>query len=167
MPNKNIRRKIDTEVIEFQGVYYTRRPGKKYYKAWRYDRDTGKQWADALHRAVWRHHNGDIPAGRDVHHVDGNYDNNAPDNLALISRSDHAKLHNHFAKFNARPDADAVRRRAVAIGWAQAAYKQYTCLRCGADFQSRRVNLPPKFCSKRCCGNHNRQLRRARLRSGG
>lgn len=31
--------------------------------------------------------------GFDVHHVDGNHDNNSPDNLVLIEHSDHMWLH--------------------------------------------------------------------------
>lgn len=160
------RRKPDTEVVVFNGVAYTRRPGKKYYKAWRYDRETKKSWADALHRAIWRHHHGPIPDGHDVHHKDGDYNNNVIDNLELITRRDHATLHDHFATVNARPDADAMRRRAVQIGWEKAPYKDYVCLECSAAFKSRRINLPPKFCSKRCCGNYNRRRRNARLRPG-
>lgn len=162
-----IVRKPDTEVREFQGVFYTRRPGKKYFKAWRYDASIGRSFADSLHRAIWKHHYGPIPDGHDVHHIDGDYNNNVPENLAIITRSEHAKLHNHFAKVNARPDADEQRKRAREIGWAKAPYRDYKCLECSKDFQSRRVNLPPKFCSKRCCGNFNRRARCARLRSGG
>lgn len=34
-----------------------------------------------------------IRDGFDVHHVDGNHKNNAPDNLALIETDDHLRLH--------------------------------------------------------------------------
>lgn len=45
------------------------------------------------HRAVWIYHNGSIPDGMEVHHVDSNRLNNNLDNLALLSRTAHKRLH--------------------------------------------------------------------------
>lgn len=47
-------------------------------------------WA---HRWVWMNERGEIPKGLDVHHIDGDKDNNRIENLDLITRSDHQKLH--------------------------------------------------------------------------
>ena len=33
-----------------------------------------------------------IPAGMEIHHKDGNHNNNSPENLEMLSKSDHAKL---------------------------------------------------------------------------
>jgi hypothetical protein len=46
-----------------------------------------------LHRDVWEHSNGPIPGGYDVHHRDGNKENNALPNLELLTVSDHGKKH--------------------------------------------------------------------------
>ena len=46
-----------------------------------------------LHRYVWTKYNGDIPKGFDIHHKDGDKNHNDLENLELLSRSDHLKLH--------------------------------------------------------------------------
>ena len=35
-----------------------------------------------------------LAEGFDIHHIDGNHDNNSPDNLVLIDGADHMMLHN-------------------------------------------------------------------------
>lgn len=45
------------------------------------------------HRLVWIKHNGEIPQGFVIHHIDENPLNNSLENLELLSRSVHAKLH--------------------------------------------------------------------------
>ena len=45
---------------------------------------------------VWCNTSGNLPyapKGFDIHHIDRNFKNNNPDNLFLISHSDHLKLH--------------------------------------------------------------------------
>lgn len=46
-----------------------------------------------LHRLVWSQANGRIPKGYDVHHKDGNQQNNKLSNLELLTESDHGKAH--------------------------------------------------------------------------
>lgn len=46
-----------------------------------------------LHRDVWEAANGPIPRGYDIHHKDENPANNRIDNLALLPKADHTKLH--------------------------------------------------------------------------
>jgi hypothetical protein len=45
------------------------------------------------HRVIWEGEHGSIPIGHVIHHIDGNKRNNAIDNLACISNSEHMKLH--------------------------------------------------------------------------
>ena len=47
-------------------------------------------WA---HRWVWINEIGGISDGFDVHHKDGNKDNNSISNLELVTRSEHQKKH--------------------------------------------------------------------------
>jgi hypothetical protein len=46
-----------------------------------------------LHREVWQNANGPIPTGHDVHHIDGNKENNSAKNLALHTASEHGRRH--------------------------------------------------------------------------
>jgi len=46
-----------------------------------------------LHRDIWEFHNGPIPEGHDVHHIDVNEDNNCVENFELLTHGEHRKLH--------------------------------------------------------------------------
>jgi hypothetical protein len=48
---------------------------------------------DYVHRAVWFRYYGPIPAGWQVHHIDGNRMNNSIDNLICMSHEDHEAVH--------------------------------------------------------------------------
>lgn len=46
-----------------------------------------------LHRGCWEACCGPVPEGYDIHHVDGNRQNNEIENLACMPRGEHARLH--------------------------------------------------------------------------
>lgn len=53
------------------------------------------------HHVVWEEAKGVIPDGFEIHHLDFNKKNNDLENLSLLSRSEHQKMHSpHFAKLN-------------------------------------------------------------------
>lgn len=35
-----------------------------------------------------------LKKGYDIHHIDENHDNNSPENLVVLTRSEHTKIHN-------------------------------------------------------------------------
>ncbi len=45
------------------------------------------------HRYVWEKHNGQIPKGYQIHHIDEDKLNNKIENLQLMKNSEHQKLH--------------------------------------------------------------------------
>ena len=47
----------------------------------------------SIHQAVWMYHNGEIPEGQVIHHIDTNPGNNDISNLQILSNSEHHKLH--------------------------------------------------------------------------
>ncbi len=49
--------------------------------------------AKRLHVYVWEKHNGPVPKGHDVHHIDGNKDNNDISNLECVLRKTHHEKH--------------------------------------------------------------------------
>jgi hypothetical protein len=59
--------------------------------------------------------------GFEIHHVDGNYNNNHPDNLVLIEAADHQRLHGMFGLRNgAFKDRLSERgKKAAAARWAK------------------------------------------------
>jgi endogenous inhibitor of DNA gyrase (YacG/DUF329 family) len=124
-----------------------------------------------MHRAVWEHHNGPIPAGFSVHHNDHDRANNAIDNLELISSGEHATLHGKHRAVHNREELLAHMRDVMqpaaarwhsseeGVEWHRAHGKrtwegreavEYTCAHCGGLF-SRLVGTNKRgYCSPKC-----------------
>lgn len=71
---------------EFNGMVFYKKPQGYYKSSFEYG-------GIYMHRYVWEHHNGKIPQGFHIHHIDGDKANNAISNLELISASDHTREH--------------------------------------------------------------------------
>lgn len=48
---------------------------------------------EMAHRRVWRKHNGPVPVGFFIHHIDGNKQNNDIANLELVTALVHKRIH--------------------------------------------------------------------------
>lgn len=68
---------------EFNGNKYTLRNNGYYGKT--------KGGRTLLHRDVWEHHNGPIPKGYDIHHLDNDKTNCDIANLELLPKSEHTR----------------------------------------------------------------------------
>lgn len=150
--------------------------GERFYLCGNYFQHKGKR----LHRAVWQHHHGEIPAGYHVHHADENKGNNQPENLVLMCGLEHIKGHSNTerSKENGRRAIKAA--QAVAPEWhkseagtewhsqhAKAFWgsvepKEYVCAMCGRTFSSRDMRHKDKhFCGQNCRLKYNRRRRAA------
>ena len=145
----------------FLGLRYYRCGGENGY--FRRSANAGEK---ILHRVVWIYYHGAIPDKFDVHHVDGNRANNQIENLRLLSRREHHRLHNR----NASPELMEYRKkhmeeiRPLASEWHRspegrawhrlhAAKKKKQnyhkiCQHCGREFDA--VYEYTLFCSKAC-----------------
>lgn len=73
---------IDDTHQKFNGVTYGTDNSGHYVKL------------TSLHRAVWIYHHGELPKDYVIHHVDINPANNSIDNLQMLTKEAHIKLHN-------------------------------------------------------------------------
>lgn len=79
------------QFVEFNNRKFYLSPENGYYEA-KIKKDN-KRHTLRLQRAVWEFYNGSIPEGYQIHHIDGNKQNNNISNLQLLSHQEHAKLH--------------------------------------------------------------------------
>lgn len=129
-----------------------------------------------LHRYVYEKFNGVLPSNEDVHHIDGNKDNNNLSNLIALSRQDHAKLHGELLTDeqrekrrenlaeNARPAACEWHGSFEGREWHKEHYEQmraafhatheYRCKHCGKPFLSIREG----FCTNACKSAYRRDM---------
>lgn len=148
--------------------------GKKYYlypKA-RYFTKSNKR----MHRVVWEYHNGIIPKGYDIHHVDGNPHNNDIKNLNIVLRS----LHQRFTmkqRFKNDPEwakkfmdkgkecakkwhsskegIEKHRQQAIDSRFGKPDLPIKKCENCKEDFKPK--NYTSKFCSNKCKSSFRRK----------
>jgi len=133
-----------TERIVFNGDAYYRYPQSDRPSHRAYFHRPGK----SLHVAIWEHHNGPVPDGFEIHHIDHNTLNNDVSNLECVATSAH------------RRESQAHRK-----------LHTYCCTLCGVEFQAYRASLSPnRFCCvqhKRKYHNNKRSEEIARLRLDG
>ncbi len=140
--------------------------GLSYYRCGPYFQRKGKR----LHRTVWEYHNGEIPEGYDIHHIDGDRAHNDLDNLQMLPETEHGSLHmseperkeksrqsiekaREAAKaWHKTPDGEKFHSEHAREYWQQAEEKTYTCTMCGKTFQSRSAygSGMNTFCSAAC-----------------
>lgn len=131
-----------------------------------------------LHVYIWEKHNGRVPKGYHVHHVDKDKNNNEISNLMLMDEDAHAQLHGDempvWRRQKAREDilnagelakewhgsSDGRKWHSLHAKqqWEQAEPSQYKCDWCGSEFESlkRYSESSHKFCSNRCKANFRR-----------
>ena len=132
-----------------------------------------------LHVYVWEKHNGKVPKGMSVHHVDGDKTNNDISNFALLTNEEHTRLHGSKLDVqvrkrraeavveNAMPKAKAWHSSDEGKAWhskhgsetmANAKEHEYKCTQCGQLFTSRHAYgaNQNRFCSGKCKTAHRR-----------
>lgn len=127
-----------------------------------------------LHVAIWEHENNtSVPNGHEIHHVDFNRDNNNPENLECLTKSDHCKIHANKSSFWKN---SIVKARSKASDWHKSEEgrkwhkenskknwdkirsnpKNIICKCCGKEFEALLSNRV--FCSHRCQQKKNAKI---------
>jgi hypothetical protein len=157
-----------SETVEYNGVKFRRYPKAKrradrvYFTPGIADKKRGVK---RLHEEIWMAHNGPIPDGCHIHHIDGDPLNNAVENLAAVTVREHSRHHAADRLAELQAHAAAIRPKSVAWhgspegrAWHSAHAErsilkaqpiEHTCEQCGKTFQTRpkRTN---RFCSNNC-----------------
>lgn len=162
--------------VRFDGVVYRRYPeakcsaNRRYYRCGPGDAFRGRGW---LHRDIWAHYHGPIPDGHDVHHRDGDPENNARDNLECLPADEHQRRHfeeasrRGRARVAAMPPEKRAAMLAAAAEWhrspeGRAWHREHAmrlavglkprrvaCSRCGVEFETRKRGRT-RFCGANC-----------------
>ncbi len=153
--------------------------GESYYLCGCYYQHKGKR----LHRAVWEYHNGKIPKGYHIHHIDEDRNNNDISNLEMLSAFDHLSKHGKeeknreisrqnmkraiakAAEWHKSPEAHDFHSWLGRQSWKDREPITYTCDYCGKAYQSLKVYSEGShhFCHNNC----KAAFRRRRLRNEG
>ena len=159
---------MQTKKIIFNGRAYYRWPGQRYYKSHK-----GCRIPEWLHRKVWEFYNGPIPEGYEVHHIDGDTDNNDIENLALLTESEHYAK--HYESRSKNVISDSKRKRAAEWHRSEAGHRWHTrnsieiirfCPMCGKIYKTKPHEGNSKntdgrhFCSRSCSGAYNNGVHR-------
>lgn len=125
----------------------------------------------SLHRFLWMYLNGEIPDDCDIHHKDFNKDNNSVDNLQLLTKEEHKKIHLAH-KVKRKPEKKSkfictvCGREYKAVNRGNNTYCSTECKKvaertrtaeikicevCGKEFST---SEDAKFCSKKCLGEY-------------
>jgi hypothetical protein len=169
----------DRITIRFNGNLYQKYSDRPYF-----ERVGGRY---LLHRDVWEFHNGPIPKGFHVHHIDGDTSNNSIENLEMLEANAHRELHKpevsarsqteeHLAHLDAiRPLAaewhgseegkewhkghakNSIHKPGVAKPYSKIVPQEKTCNVCKKIFLSKNPKRQ-HTCSQRCHSiRHNQQ----------
>lgn len=129
-----------------------------------------------LHIYIWEKHNGPVPAGYHIHHIDGDKDNNEIENLTMLSRFEHQSLHGktktdkQSASFDekVRPLSSLWHKSEEGRSWHRKHYEEtmrdqwedkivLKCQVCGKEFETPRIMRDKaKFCSNACKAKYRR-----------
>ena len=131
------------DTITFMGkTYHKNRAG--YYRS----RVGGTE--RKLHVEVYKMYKGEIKEGNIIHHIDGNKDNNIPENLVQITPSEHQKIHGNLEKYREERWSKRYNTRNKK--------RKYICQICNKEF----IGHPythPKTCSSECSHKLARQTK--------
>lgn len=154
------------EVIVWNGIKWYRNDGRKYFRRMYYHK------AEYLHIEIYKIYNGEIPKGYQVHHKDGDANNNDPSNLVALSPEQHKIEHRKMGSYkNNRPSeaayeaAKAWHRSEEGRKWHKEHATKYfditnTCPICGKEFKCGNAGYRYRICCGRSCATKYRNKRR-------
>lgn len=167
----------EVDAIEYNGIVFRRYPDSNNPADRKYYRPSGthiKDGVEALHREVWKDHNGEIPDGHHIHHKDGDPTNNDIENLECVSPQEHAERHPDIGGVESEEHHEKMLE--AAKGWHKSDegrewHKEHweeslgkafdeterECDQCGDIFTDGSSHNQTRFCSNACKAKHRRE----------
>lgn len=153
---------IDQNRQRFNNRTYFRYGKNRYFQTCT-QKNKIKTWTK-LHRDVWEHHNGKIPAELMIDHIDRDTANNHISNLRLVTAKqnrdniseEHKKMYSQRMKeYNSQqsgkwwqdPEKKKQRSKALSASWANRSIEKQ-CLLCNKVFTAKHNSAT--YCSKEC-----------------
>lgn len=126
--------------------------------------------AKRLHVYIWEREHGPVPSGHDIHHKDGNKDNNSIENLVCVPRHAHHADHMSARSDQCRdimfehvlPAAKKWHKSDEGRDWHKEHYKKslapkwdnavtLVCEYCGKEYETKKLtSYKSRFCSNNC-----------------
>lgn len=168
----------DGNIAMFNGKLFRRDKRTGYYLASQGDA-SGKR--KRLHISVWEFHNGEIPRGNHIHHVDYDKSNNEISNLQMMTNSEHQTLHGkamteeHKEKlrknliekavpkskaWHASDEGREWHKKHGKESWSNRKPTKYECTYCGKEYETLRIygENENHFCSNNCKSAFRRKM---------
>ena len=157
---------MEREIIIYNGIKFTRYPNAKGRSERVYFTGRFKGKKTRLHIFKYKNEVGEIPNGFVIHHKDGDSLNNAMQNLELIEKTQHIKLHmecetrkqqsrNNLEKF-ARPKAsewhssEEGKKFHSKLSLSRVKIVEIVCKECGKEAKRKLLTRQPMYCSDKC-----------------
>lgn len=144
---------------QFNGLNYWKGKRERYY------RNAGHK-PHSLHRAVWEYHNGPIPSGMVIDHIDRNSDNNQIQNLRLVTQSENnrnvseettmkrretaRKNQPATKKWHSSEEGRSWHSEHGKDSWKGKEKIAKNCAHCGSVYYTRARSEKARFCSENC-----------------
>ena len=93
---------INEHKQSFNGLNYWKGKNERYYR-------NAQHKPHSLHRAVWEYHNGKIPNGLVIDHIDRNTNNNQIENLRCVTQSENNKNISEETRRKKQENCNAIR----------------------------------------------------------
>lgn len=151
-------------------IIYRKYFGKKFWK------QKDGYWVNGMpihaQRWVWINHFAAIPKGMDIHHKDGDKDNNEIENLEMLSRSEHLKRHWKEGRFDLEkrraqlcearkwlktPEGRKKQSEISKRVWKTRKKFLLSCLECEKQITS--TQPWTKYCSDACAARYRRRAK--------
>lgn len=166
-PNEGLFKRLSDTQVEFDGYVFTKNKQTGYYLSSNAVKNGRRM---RLHRYVWEYFNGEAPGDYDIHHIDGDRENNHPYNLTIMPGARHKRL--HFREASMLPEkiakwpeirqmgSDSHKTPEARVKQAKRSKQQWearkqepprvlTCQICGSEYETYHTG-DSYFCSKKC-----------------